>query len=122
MPGFPLMWESHRLGPPSEDGCPVRASVIATYLESCAYDYLLDDEPPPTFGPLSALVLRKDVSGHRFWMWSCSDSLNRPWLVLAGESPSDPKRWLLAESNEDGRSPEEFLATTLEEMGVNRAN
>lgn len=120
MTGFPLEWRDEQLGPPG-DGCPVSQRAISSYLESGAY-YLLKDEPPLTFGPLS-LVLHRVIQERGFWIWTCVDRNCTPWFVMVlsasvTASPSvNDKRCVFAETQEN-RTPEEFLQDTLNEMGA----
>jgi len=108
MPSFPMMWEELSLGPVAEDGCPVMPESMATYLDGCAYHYLLDDEPPPAFGALT-LALKTEADNCRFWIWTCEDSAGRPWFVVAESGPHNPSRWVHADSHESWTSAEDYL-------------
>lgn len=118
MSGFPLNWGDD-LGPPPDNGWPVSAQAIAAYLEGCAYHFR-DDEPPLTFGP-PALVLHSVVEQRGFWIWTCTDRDGVTWFVVASLGPATitPDRWIFAETR-DGRTPEEMLQHTLDEMHSTR--
>jgi hypothetical protein len=116
MTGFPLEFRDEVLGPPSEDGCPLSDQAVAQYLKSCAY-YILDDEPPLTYGP-PTLALHRVIEGRGFWIWTTTDRTGAPWFVVAAAARADETRWAFAETQDD-RTAEEFLQDTLREM--NRA-
>lgn len=120
MVGFPLEWREEWLGAraASPSGCCVSVAVIERYLATCHQAYLRD-EPDLVFSPLTE-VEHWDAGDRRFWLWRCDDSLDREWFIMAGDGASPfagegalQRRWIFAETNEQGLSPLEFLGTWL---------
>jgi hypothetical protein len=114
MAGFPIAWgETHSLDSLSELS-PYSLSEIEDYLFSNHYHWMHDE--PPTIFCVSGPHAEKDVLERRYWVFVARDrAQQRQWFVLVGtgKSPFDPtkrmKRWMYAESNDEGLSPEEFL-------------
>jgi hypothetical protein len=108
------MWAKTPDEPMGEDGCPFTLERIGSYLDNCAYHYLLDDEPPPTFGSLT-LLIRTQADNCQLWIWTCEDSTGRAWFVVAGIGPHEPTRWAHANSQESFISTEDYLEFVMAE-------
>jgi hypothetical protein len=111
---FPIAWEETPSLDQLSDVCPYSLTEISDYLFNCQYHYALDEDPT-TFGVSSPCAQRK-YSDRRYWLFEARDhSTQRQWFVVVGtgKSPFDPsqrmKRWMFADTNDEGLSPDEFL-------------
>lgn len=118
---FPPDWEAA----PSMDhlpaACPYTLAEIEDYLRRC-HHHLLTSEDAATFrvnGPLA----HKEDTRRRFWLFEAYDIVKqRQWFVLVGTGDSffDPsvklRRWMLAKTNDDCLSPDEYLAQEYREQ------
>ncbi len=114
MPFFPPDWEAAESIDRLPKACPYSREEIEDYLFRCHYHLLLKEQPT-TFRVSGPHAQKKDLD-RRYWVFEAHDAARqRQWFVLVGTGksifvPSEKlKRWMFAQTNDAGLSPEAFL-------------
>jgi hypothetical protein len=114
MSTLPLMQETEPGMDRLPETCPYSVAEIEEYLFDWLHEELLLVQRPVK---LSGLRAQKCDASRRYWMFEAiAVELQRQWFVIVGsggESHFAPhhrmKRWVYAETNDEGLSPEAFL-------------
>src|SRR5215470_16836616 len=114
MPGFPIAWEEPSRIDQLSEICPYSLTEIEDYLFT-EHGHWVHGEEPTQFDVSGPQAQRLEAE-RRYWLFEARDKAkHRQWFVVigTGKSPFNPsekmKRWMYAETNDDGRSPEKYL-------------
>jgi hypothetical protein len=96
------------------DACPYSVAEIEEYLFDWLHEELLLVQGAVK---LSSLRAQKCDADRRYWMFEATSvELQQPWFVIVGSGGKSHfaphhrmKRWVYAETNDEGLSPEAFL-------------
>jgi hypothetical protein len=118
MRGYPIAWEDRFSDQaiPSDD-CPYSVEEIEGYLRNCHYHLSLQ-EPPLSFR-VNGPILSRQLVDRNFWIFGATNDLKQEWFVLVGSGKSPFKshgktwRWMYAEENELGQTPDEYFEDAL---------
>jgi hypothetical protein len=116
MSTLPVMWNSGVDQLPVT--CPYSFAEVEEYFFGRLHDLLFVKEPRKFFrvsGPCPCA--QKFDADRRYWMFEAIDcELPRQWFVVVGAGGKSPhksyktmKRWMYAETNDDGLSPAAFV-------------
>jgi hypothetical protein len=129
MSTLPMMWDADLgadLGAdqPSET-CPYSFAEIDDYFFGCLHDFLLIREPRKFF-ELGGPCAQKVDADRRCWMFEAMDvEQGRQWFIIVGSGGRNwcppykrMKRWMYAETSDEGLLPEQFLEKADHELFV----
>jgi hypothetical protein len=118
---FPMDWETTLSMDCSADEPPYSLFEIEDYLRRC-HHHLMLKEALTTFDISGPHAQRQDAE-RKYWVFEARDSAKqRQWFVLVGTgtSPSEPsakmKWWMLAKTNDNSLSFEQFLEEEYQEQ------
>jgi hypothetical protein len=120
MSTLPLMQETEPGMDRLPETCPYSVAEIEEYLFDWLHELLLVQGPVK----LSAACAQKFDVDRRYWMFEAiAVELQRQWFVIVGSGGKSHfaphhrmKRWVYAETNVDGLSPEAFLDRIYDEQ------
>jgi hypothetical protein len=125
-----MMWNGDAGTTELPETCPYSFAEIEEHIFGCLHEFLLVEEPRESFSVSGPSPCAEGLFGdRRYWLFEAMDCERQlQWFVIVGAGgkslynpPMRMKRWVYAESNDDGLSPEAFLARTHHEILENEA-